>query len=362
MTITARSTRLALRAMALGTAGVASIALVGVHAGAFEGMTDPMQLLSHSASAGHHLSYSGTQFIAIYGEPETATVIADVTHTAGEGSLLRVHATPRMPARDIYEADNSSDPWSTLGSGLGGAPFGSTALELLSSHYSAAVTGKATVAGRPTEVVELKRATGETAARFWLDVATALPLRREVYDEKGQLTRLSAFLDFTLRPPKSKKVPTSLAAHSSPAPTMTGELLTPDALAAARQSGWVLPDALGSLQLVEIRRAGSGDVLHLVYSDGLATVSVFQQPGRLSAPGGWTQRKIADHSVWVNGGVPTAVAWSAKGKVYTVVSDGAAAQLEAVVKGLPRGGRHHGLLHRLHRGVDRVGSWFNPFA
>ena len=343
--------------------------LCGVQAGAFESAVDPLELLHKSAMAGHDLSYSGTQFVAIYGEPETLTIVADIAHTTGKGSILKIHAAPGIPARTVFEPDSSSDPWSALGSGLGGASYGSTALQLLGSHYSATMAGAATVAGRKATIVELKRVSGETAARFWIDTATALPLRREVYDLKGQLTRVSAYLDFALKP---AIVRPRLVVKTTLAPAPAGQLLTGPELDAARASGWVLPDILGTLQLVEIRRGSAtlvpgvvddqSAVMHLVYSDGLSTVSVFQQLGRLTTPSGWVQESIGSHKVWVNTGIPTAVSWSAKGRVYTVVAEGPPAQLQALIEGLPHATHHGGVLHRLHRGIDRVGSWLNPFA
>jgi hypothetical protein len=47
--------------------------------------------------------------------------------------------------------------------------------------------------------------------------------------------------------------------------------------------------------------------------------------------------------------------------VYTLVADAAPDVVQAVVKALPHGDSDAGMVTRAHRGIDRVGSWFDPF-
>jgi short-subunit dehydrogenase len=77
------------------------------------------------------------------------------------------------------------------------------------------------------------------------------------------------------------------------------------------------------LTLVDARRGGEQDIVHLSYSDGIASVSVFEQRGRLDEDGlAGHRRQAADgHAVWVRGEVPRRVVWSSGGTVYTVVAD-----------------------------------------
>ena len=60
--------------------------------------------------------------------------------------------------------------------------------------------------------------------------------------------------------------------------------------------------------------------------------------------------------------VPRRVVWSAGGTVYTVVADAPERTVDAVVAALPHGAADDDPLGRLGRGLDRVASWFNPFA
>lgn len=359
---------LALRALAAGGASVAAACvLISTPSSGYATSDDAFRLLAQCASASHSLNYSGTQLVTIYGQPETLSVVADIKHLAGSGTSLHIQATPKMAAHDVFEPDAVEDTWIGTGGSLAGGGLGSTSLALLREHFSASTAGTTSVAGRKADIVELKDSSGHVAARFWLDDTTSLPLRREIYDDKGQLARLTGYLDFTIDPISKAGFSSPVGNRMIPA---SGTVMTTSDIALARAQGWSFPNELGSMQLVEIRRGASDDrapissseVMHLVYSDGLSTVSVFQQPGRLSAPKGWTEQTMAHRKVWVSGGVPSAISWSAKGKVYTVVADAGAPHIESVIAGLPHSKVQRGFLHRMHHGLDRVGSWLNPFS
>jgi sigma-E factor negative regulatory protein RseB len=134
-----------------------------------------------------------------------------------------------------------------------------------------------------------------------------------------------------------------------------------------RSAGWTCPDALpGSLTLVDARRGrnDAGTILHLSYSDGLATVSLFEQRGRLDTDNlhGYRRTTKQGQSVYVRDGVPQRVTWSAKGTVFTVVADAPPRTVDRVVAALPHEKDQSGGWHRLGRGLNRVASWFNPFG
>jgi negative regulator of sigma E activity len=88
--------------------------------------------------------------------------------------------------------------------------------------------------------------------------------------------------------------------------------------------------------LVRIRsdRANNPDIVHLVYSDGLNTVSVFQQRGQLSsAPEAsqWDARLEAH----VHRGASSVATWQSSEMVLTVVTDGSPVLLAEAVESLP---------------------------
>jgi sigma-E factor negative regulatory protein RseB len=133
-----------------------------------------------------------------------------------------------------------------------------------------------------------------------------------------------------------------------------------------RDRGWKCPDELPpSLQLIDARRGGGhyDGIVHLSYSDGLASVSVFEQRGRLQASDltDYRATTVGGRHVYLRDGVPQRLVWASHGTVYTVVADASARTVGAVVGALPRPTDDTGAMNRLGRGLDRVASWFNPF-
>ena len=236
---------------------------------------DALRLLQRAAAAPTTASYTGTQFVSAWSSQGATSQVLEVTHTPAAGTTWRSggHATTTGSA--VQTTSHTADP-SILGGG---------AVTLLSSHYSLSTSGTSHVAGRAVDVVEARRpgaAAGRPpVARFWLDQATGLVLRREVYDGHGDPIRASAFIDVTVRAATtagsgsgSGSDATATSAWSS---TMDGA-----AVSRMRTHGWDCPESLpGPLPLVDARRGGEDQgIVHLSYADGIASISVFQQRGQ----------------------------------------------------------------------------------
>jgi sigma-E factor negative regulatory protein RseB len=69
---------------------------------------------------------------------------------------------------------------------------------LLDAHYVVVYTGQGSAAGRAASVVEVRRRNGSVAARFWLDDATKLPLRREIFDSHAHLISVAGLAGLKL--------------------------------------------------------------------------------------------------------------------------------------------------------------------
>lgn len=305
-------------------------------------------LLERAADAPGATSYTGTLYVTAWGDGRTTSRIVAVRHDPTAGTtwrLLGASAGPEMRAADTPAP-------SLLGAG---------AVALIAQHYSLAALGRAgRVAGREVDLVEARRpgaGDGGLAARFWLDQATGLVLRREVYDHAGRPARASAFVDIVVR-----RAPAALAERA----VDSAGALGPRELAALRARGWTCPRTLpGPLTLVDARRDPDSGVLRLSYADGLSSLSLFQQRGRLDEDKlqGYRTTTMAGRTVWVRRELPWRAVWAEDGRVYTVLADAPQRTVEAVVRAL---GRHRGdegsgsPLDRLGRGLDRVASWFNP--
>jgi sigma-E factor negative regulatory protein RseB len=212
------------------------------------------------------------------------------------------------------------------------------------------------VDNRPALMVAAVREDGTLAARFWLDSATKLPLRREVFDAKAHLIGEDVFIDLTFGPAASK-APTA-------APGSAAQQLTAVDVTQMRNRGWPVPGALpGKLALFEADEAttSSGTVLDLGYSDGLFVVSIFVQRGAL-APKLTGYQKITLDGRDVYAGQPDqrSVTWAGHGFVFTVMADAPRATLDRAVETLPYDAPP-GFWDRLSKGFGRMATLANPF-
>lgn len=313
------------------------------------------RLLDRAAAAPTTTSYTGTQFVAAWSSDATTSQVLEVAHTPDTGTTWRSGGSSGTRGRSVWTPAHAADP----------SILGGDAVALMSSHYSLATRGTAVVAGRAVDVVEARRpgaAPGQgLVARFWLDRTTGLVLRREVYDGGGRPIRASAFVDVSVREtaPESGAQDTGGRAWSS---TLDGA-----AVDLMRTHGWDCPGQLpGPLPLVDARRGGAGQaIVHLSYADGIASISVFQQRGGLDRDHlrGYRRETVDGGEVWVRAEIPRRVVWSAAGTVYTVVADAPERTVDSAVAALhdSAGQGTGGPMDRLGRGLDRVGSWFNPF-
>jgi len=204
-------------------------------------------------------------------------------------------------------------------------------LSLLAGSYRLTGWSGAQVAGRSATLVEAARQ-GQRAARWWVDDATGLVLARQTFDPGGQ--ELSAVAFTTIQVSQAAAVlehpPAQLVAS-----TMDTVLTLSHAPDLARQ-GWVCHDQLAGLALVRLRTdsASAAEALHLVYSDGLATVSVFEQRGRLVSPPAGSSWDTALGAHTAEGAARLAT-WQSGTAVLTVVTDGPPSLLAAAVRSLP---------------------------
>jgi sigma-E factor negative regulatory protein RseB len=322
--------------------------------------SEARRLLARAAQVPGTTAYHGVQFVSAWSAHTTTSEVVDVDHDPGHGTTVHTDGTTSVPAHSL----------TVLAGGTPSIAAGG-AVGVLAAHYSLTVVGTDRVAGRDADVVAARRPDARRgdpdAARFWLDRASGLVLRREVYDRRGRTIRASAFVEVTVGQPGTA----AGAGNGGPAAKSWSATLDPAAVRTMRRNGWHCPEQLpGPLSLVDARRAGgrpdSGTgIVHLSYSDGIATVSLFEQRGRLAddGPPGHDRAVVGGHEVWVRGDLPRRVVWASDGTVYTLVADAPERTVEGVVAALPhRATADDGTLGRLGRGLDRVASWFNPFA
>jgi sigma-E factor negative regulatory protein RseB len=145
----------------------------------------------------------------------------------------------------------------------------------LAPHYEITLGGGARVAERPVQVLEIKpRDEFRYGYMLWLDLATAMPLQSQLIDEQGQVVEQILFTEIEI---PADIPPAALEATIDTEGFAT--LRASESAPLAAEIPWRAATVPGGFKLSVATQspiAGSDTpVEHLVYSDGLATVSVF---------------------------------------------------------------------------------------
>jgi sigma-E factor negative regulatory protein RseB len=151
--------------------------------------------------------------------------------------------------------------------------------EDLEPHYELALQATARVATRATQVLSIKpRDEFRYGYMLWLDEATAMPLKSLLTDEKGQIVEQILFTDIEMLdsiPPAALEPTIDTAGFEWLRPPESTQLTSE----VAQEVPWRASSLPGGFKLSAATQspiAGSETpVEHLVFTDGLATVSVF---------------------------------------------------------------------------------------
>lgn len=149
------------------------------------------------------------------------------------------------------------------------------------SEYDLSIVREERVAGRPAVLLAVRpHDSFRFGHRIWLDRETAFPLRTELIDNDGELIEQFKFADINLE---------SAVSQQALAPSIDLESFTwytdPVRVEAAEvETDWVCDDLPAGFRVISTKHeqlpGADAPVTHIVYGDGLATVSVFiaEQP------------------------------------------------------------------------------------
>ncbi len=180
--------------------------------------------------------------------------------------------------------------------------------------YDVSVVREERVAGRPSVLIAIRPHDAyRFGHRLWLDRETAFPLRTELVDTDGTAIEQLKFADISFDPVgKDEKLEPSFDLEN-----FTWYSEPQQAQAREVETDWVcddLPPGFRVMSTRDERLAGNDEpVTHIVYGDGLATVSVFiaegedQSIARRSAFGASNSfsTQIGGHQVTAVGEVPS---------------------------------------------------------
>ncbi len=245
---------------------------------------------------------------------------------------------------------------------LGGVETRSFDRSRFLERYRVADRGSEEVDTGPARVVEvIDRDLAVVREVLHLDDETGLIVRRETRDSDGQPLRIVAYT--------AVEVDEDVAARPTPQEGLEAERVALDPVERRELTERgipavaSLPGGFTLLDAAEVRGTGTPTV-HLVYGDGLYTLSIYVQRGGL-APRAIRQAarlELAEGNgaVWRwPGSEPRRVVWSGGGRTFTGVTDAPTGVLLTAVTGLPNE-PPPSTLERLTRGFTRVGERLLP--
>jgi len=310
-----------------------------------------LKLLSQAVAACQAVPFHGVQISTWFGSVTESASVIQLWHRPDGQIVVQATPTGTSPAEQGRATDlvGGQDQVLSVTSPL---------LALMRRNYVITYGGRSSVDGRPALLVAVRHPGGGLAARYWIDSATKLPLRRELFVDGSRILSEDAFVSLSVGDGQLDGMP---APDARP---WTGQL-TLAGLAGLAAKGWPLPgDTVGGLALFEAREkvTKSGQIVELSYSDGLSVISVFVQRGMLprNLPG-WRHFPARDGSqVYAIDPDDRNLVWSAGGFVYTMISDAPPAVVDQAILLLPHNSPV-GFWARMGRGFRRLASWANPF-
>ncbi len=261
---------------------------------------DPADWLMRMAEAVERRNYEGT---LVYMSNRTAETFKVYHRVADDGVVERVVALDGAGAEIIrkpdeliciFPAQQSVVVESRSASAGKGNPLKSSLPRysaVLQSTYELNDAGSERVLGRDARVISIDpRDDYRYGYRLWLDAATALPLKLQLLGEQQMPLEEIRFTELELPELVKQEVvqthlDTSAFVWTRQSDSLEVEVVEPDGIAGGLS--WESTDLPAGfrLQMDTLRYTGDGNTprQHLVYSDGLATVSVFVDVGVAAA-------------------------------------------------------------------------------
>lgn len=185
--------------------------------------------------------------------------------------------------------------------------------ELL-QQYSVAVVGRERVGGFDCQVLEIRpRQADRYGYRLWIDRATGLMLRSQTLNDRGDVLEQMAFADLRIGDGVDRE-------QLKPSWSTEGWRVDESAYRPVDlgEQGWRVQAPVGFKSIYSVRRPmAAGDTLQAVFSDGLATLSVFFEPASTAnadesmqqrGPINAYSRRIGDTQITVVGEIPAPTA------------------------------------------------------
>jgi sigma-E factor negative regulatory protein RseB len=284
---------------------------------------DGMAWLKKMATASRQLNYNGTFVYRHATQTETSRVIHYVNHAGGEFEKME---TVDGPAREIIRTNDQvicylPETKTVLIEKRGKRRFPTLLPEQLTGvadNYTISVTGSERVADHECRVILLTpKDKMRYGHRFCAEVSSGLPLRARTLSETNEALESFAFTELKIGGSFNRdRVRSRYAAKSKDWKVDHSAFSIAET---PTETGWVLThQPPGFRKMMELTRSFAGrsaKVSHIVYSDGLAAVSVFIEPMPQTRPAQSLShqgavhiytRTVSDYMVTVLGEAPAA--------------------------------------------------------
>ena len=280
-------------AEAATTAAASTTTTTGITGTTRTSEADGMRMLARARDAAQSLSYSGT-YIHQRGPDVRSLRIAHQRN--GNTTLEKRENLDGPPGETVRRGERSltylPQQRRILQQDHDPAPAfpGLRALDAqrLAAHYRFRLLGDELVAGRPSSAWVLEpRDALRYGYRFWADKGSGLLLRAQTISEKAEVVEQAAFSQLSTGPLPAARLAASARylrdSRGWRAEDASGRPASPVELA-VWQAGWLPPGFepagawIRKLAPAGHRGDGEREVLQLLYSDGLAGLSIFVEP------------------------------------------------------------------------------------
>jgi sigma-E factor negative regulatory protein RseB len=243
------------------------------------------RLLEHMSQAQRSLSYSGTFVYLRDNRLDTLSISHQVRDGEAEerlvslsGTLREVHRDPRAATAVLPDLKAASIVKRAPEMGLWPTP--ELDLGRLADQYLLHPLGQTRVAGRGVRVVGIiPKDTFRYGYRFYIDKETGLPLKTDLMDENARPIEQIMFTALDLKPDQAAATAGAPAQQEGSRKALR-DAPKPQTLASAPDWRFVDAPAGFRLQLHNHWTDQDGKGMeHFVLSDGLASLSIYLEPG-----------------------------------------------------------------------------------
>jgi sigma-E factor negative regulatory protein RseB len=300
---------------------ILAVLLLALSAQAARAEDDALLWLQRIHTATQKLSYTGTFVYRGGDQAETSRIIHIVGPRGARERLETLDGQPREIVRSddevkCYLPDSMTVKVDKQTDRKVFPALLPANLHAISENYEVSKGGIERVAGYECQSIVLEpKDRIRYGHKLWADANTGMLLRSQTFNDRKEVVEQFAFTQISIGGKidqgqlKSRFLAKSRDWHVENSGAVTASLAT---------SGWTIePELPGFRKVTELKRTqgGSSEVGHVVYSDGLAAVSVFIEPmaskTALPQPGLSRQgainiysRQIAGHLVTVVGEAP----------------------------------------------------------